>query len=91
MYYKYFFFRCYTLTSGTTYWLVFEYTNTPTILNITDQSYSTTNSNMKIKHSTNGSSWTAVPVYNFTQENPSNCYNRSNLSYTKRMKLFLAE
>ena len=78
----------YTLTSRTTYWLVFEYTNTPTILNITDQSYSTTNSNMKIKHSTNGSSWTAVPVYNFTQENPSNCYNRSNLSYTKRIKLF---
>lgn len=81
----------YTFSSGTTYWLVFEYTSTPTSLQITDMSSSTTNSNVNIKHSTNGSSWTTVPIYNFTQENPSNCYNRSSLSYTKRMKLFLAE
>jgi len=81
----------FTLSSGTKYWLVFEYSSTPSSLSITDQSSSASNSSSDLKHSVDGSSWSKTPTYNFTQENPSNCGASMTLSYSKRMRLFLAE
>jgi len=81
----------FTLSSGTKYWLVFEYSSTPSSLSITDQSSSASNSSSDLKHSVNGSSWSKTPTYNFTQENPANCGASMSLSYSKRMRLFLAE
>jgi hypothetical protein len=81
----------FTLSSGTKYWLVFEYSSSPSLLKITDQSSSASNSSSDLQHSVNGSSWSKTPTYNFTQENPSNCGASMTLSYSKRMRLFLAE
>ena len=81
----------FTLSSGTKYWLVFEYSSSPSSLYITDQGSSASNSSSDLKHSVDGSSWSKTPTYNFTQENPSNCGASMTLSYSKRMRLFLAE
>ena len=76
----------FTLSSGTKYWMVFEYSSTPTSLSSTDISTSSTNSSTDLRHSANGASWEKSPIYTFTSG--SDCYSKK---YKKRVKLYLAE
>ena len=82
----------FTLSSGTKYWLVFEYTTSPSYLTTTDFSTNVLNSSTDFKHSVNGTSWYNSPYYTVTSGSCSSISGHTHTSNSyRRMRLYLAE
>ena len=77
----------FTLSSGTKYWLGFEYSSTPTSISFADMKTNSINSSTDLRHSANGTSWEKSPIYSTA----SGSCDFSSKSYNKAFQLYIAE